>query len=165
MKLLVFSDSHRRNTSDMLSIIDEEKPDVVLHLGDVVDDVEDIRSVYPDLKVYNVRGNNDYGWHAQDVQDNLIVCVGQIKLLLTHGHLYGVRRNTKALAATARKHGCQIALYGHTHEARLNWDGGILIANPGSISLPYVAAPPSYLRLVIEGTQIQPEIVYLDQTY
>lgn len=85
MKLIVFSDSHRRNSSDMLVIIDEEKPDAVLHLGDVVDDADDIRSVYPDLKVYNVRGNNDYGWRAQDVQDNLIVCAGQVKLFLTHG--------------------------------------------------------------------------------
>ena len=163
MKLIVFSDSHRRNSSDMLVIIDEEKPDAVLHLGDVVDDADDIRSVYPDLKVYNVRGNNDYGWRAQDVQDNLIVCAGQVKLFLTHGHLYGVRRNTKALAAAARRHDCQMALYGHTHEAEIDRDGGILIANPGSISLPYVAAPPSYLRLVIEETDIQPEIIYLAQ--
>ena len=162
MKLIVFSDSHRRNSSDMLVIIDEEKPDAVLHLGDVVDDVDDIRSVYPDLKVYNVRGNNDYGWNAQDVPDKLIVQAGKVRLFLTHGHLYGVRRNTKALASAARRNGCQMALYGHTHEAEIDRDGGILIANPGSISMPYVVAPPSYLRLEIEGMDIRPEIVYLD---
>ena len=29
MKLIVFSDSHHANITDMLSIIDEEKPDAV----------------------------------------------------------------------------------------------------------------------------------------
>ncbi len=163
MKLIVFSDSHRRNGSDMLAIIDEEQPDAVLHLGDVSADVDDIRAVYPALTVYDVRGNNEYGWGAQDAPEQLVVRAGQVRLFLTHGHLYGVRRNTKALAAAARKNKCQVALYGHTHEAEISRDGSLLIANPGSISMPYVAAPPSYLRLVIEGTEIQPEIVYLDK--
>ena len=60
MKLLVFSDSHRANITDMLALIDEEKPDAVAHLGDLVCDVEDIRFVYPELPVYSVRGNNDW---------------------------------------------------------------------------------------------------------
>ena len=46
MKLLVFSDSHRANITDMLALIDEEKPDAVAHLGDLVSDVEDIHFVY-----------------------------------------------------------------------------------------------------------------------
>lgn len=165
MKLIVFSDSHRRNISDMLVIIDEEKPDAVLHLGDVVGDVNDIRSVYPALTVYQVRGNNDFGWGSQTIEDNLIVKVGQVKLFLTHGHLYGVRRNTKALAAAAYRNNCQAALYGHTHAAEISYTNGMLIANPGSISMPYTAEPPSYLRLVIDGTEIQPEIVYLDKKH
>ena len=69
MKLIVFSDSHRRNVSDMLAIIDEENPDAVIYLGDVCDDVQDIRSVFPHLKVYEVRGNNDFGWRADGIPD------------------------------------------------------------------------------------------------
>ncbi len=142
----------------MLAIIDEEKPDGVLHLGDVAEDVDDIREIYPDLSVYNVLGNNDY---IHEGEDNLVVHAGAVRLFMTHGHLYGVRRGTRALAAAARKFGCQAALYGHTHEAEITREGGILIANPGSISMPYVAAPPSYLRLTINGEQIIPELVYL----
>ena len=104
-----------------------------------------------------------WGEIERDAPEQLVVRAGQVRLFLTHGHLYGVRRNTKALAAAARKNKCQVALYGHTHEAEISRDGSLLIANPGSISMPYVAAPPSYLRLVIEGTEIQPEIVYLDK--
>ncbi len=156
MKLIVFSDSHRRRIVDMLTIIDEEKPDAVLHLGDVTDDAEDIRSVYPDVPVYNVRGNNDWS----DDENDRIICAEQARIFITHGHLYGVRRNTRALAQQARANRCTVALYGHTHEAEISRDGTLLIANPGSIGLPY-GAPPSYLRLTVAGKQVTPELVYL----
>lgn len=159
MKLIVFSDSHHANITDMLSIIDEEKPDVVIHLGDLVADVDDIRAVFPEVPVYYVRGNND--WHVEDVRDAAIVCANSMRIFITHGHLYGVRRNTHALEAEARKHGCQIALYGHTHTAEITRKKDMLIANPGSISMPYSSAPPSYLRLDIQNHQVKPELVYL----
>lgn len=160
MKLIVFSDSHHANITDMLSIIDEEKPDAVIHLGDLAADVDDIRSVFPDVPVYHVRGNND--WHVEDVKDTMIVCAGSIRIFITHGHLYGVRRNTRALEETARKNGCHVALYGHTHKAEITQKKHMLIANPGSISMPYSSAPPSYLRLNIWNNQVEPELIYLE---
>lgn len=159
MKLIVFSDSHHANITDMLAIIDEEKPDAVLHLGDLTADVDDIRCVYPDLPVYHVRGNND--WNVEDVKDSLIVSVGSINIFMTHGHLYGVRRNTRSLEQAARRNGCHVALYGHTHEAEITQKKDMLIANPGSISMPYNWEPPSYLRLEIKKDKIEPELVYL----
>ena len=107
MKLLVFSDSHRANITDMLALIDEEKPDAVAHLGDLVCDVEDIRFVYPELPVYSVRGNND--WGDDETPNSLVVCAEQVRLFLTHGHLFGVRRNTKRLTQEAQQAGCQVA--------------------------------------------------------
>lgn len=160
MKLIVFSDSHRANITDMLVIIDEEKPDAVLHLGDLTADVDDIRCVHPDVPVYNVRGNND--WNVDGVKDSMIICAEQARIFITHGHLYGVRRNTLALEEAARKNGCNAALYGHTHEAEITQKRDMLIANPGSISMPYTADPPSYLRLEIHGRHIEPELVYLE---
>lgn len=159
MKLIVFSDSHHRRIVDMLSIIDEEKPDAVLHLGDLTEDAFDIRSVYPDLPVYGVRGNNDWG---SDEEDDRIVCAEQVRVFMTHGHLYGVRRGTKALEQRARQNHCSVALYGHTHEAEITRERDMLIANPGSIGLPF-GAPPSYLRLTVEGEHISPELVYLNR--
>ena len=149
MKLIVFSDSHHANITDMLAIIDEEKPDAVLHLGDLTADVDDIRCVFPDLHVYNVRGNND--WNVENVKDSLVVHAGSANIFLTHGHLYGVRRNTRALEAAARQNGCNVALYGHTHEAEITRKKDMLIANP------------SYLRLNIRKDQVEPELVYLER--
>lgn len=162
MKLIVFSDSHHRNVTDMLAVIRAENPDVVLHLGDVVEDVDDIRSVFPDLQIYQVCGNNDFGWQSDGISDNLVVCAEQVRIFITHGHLFGVRRNTKMLAKEARKNNCQAALYGHTHRAGISQEDDILIANPGSISLPYTADPPSYLRLTVTGNTIEPKLFYLE---
>ena len=162
MKLLVFSDSHRANITDMLALIDEEKPDAVAHLGDLVSDVEDIHFVYPELPVYNVRGNND--WGDDETPNSLVVSVEHVRLFLTHGHLYGVRRDTKRLAEVARAENCQVALYGHTHRAEVHQEDGVLVANPGSISMPYTAQPPSYLRLTIQNDTIESELIYLKNT-
>lgn len=161
MKLIVFSDSHRRNITDMLAIIEEEKPDAVLHLGDVAEDADDIRAVFPQLQLFQVCGNNDW---TSEIPENLVVRAEQARIFITHGHLHGVRRHTRTLAAAAKKSGCGAALYGHTHRAEIHEEDGILIANPGSISMPYVAEPPSYLRLTVTGATIQPELVYLAET-
>ena len=162
MKLLIFSDSHRANITDMLALIDEEKPDAVAHLGDLVCDVEDIRFVYPELPVYSVRGNND--WGDDETPNSLVVCAERVRLFLTHGHLFGVRRNTKRLTQEAQQAGCQVALYGHTHRAEGHAEAGVVVAKPGSISMPYTAQPPSYLRLTIAGDRVQPELIYLKNT-
>ena len=37
MKILVFSDSHR-SRGDMIEAIDEQQPDQVIHLGDLITD-------------------------------------------------------------------------------------------------------------------------------
>lgn len=157
MKLIVFSDSHRRKIMDMIDIVETEKPDAVLHLGDVTEDAEDIRFACPNTAMFNVRGNNDWGSNAEDSQ---IICAEQVRIFITHGHLYHVRRGTRTLAQLARQNHCTAALYGHTHEAEIERDGELLIANPGSIGLPY-NGPPSYLRLTITGDSIAPELVYL----
>lgn len=156
VKLLVFSDSHRRNV-DMLAAIEEEQPDVVLHLGDMVRDAENIEAAFPQQKLFYVRGNND--WNS-DAEEDLMIRVGSKRILLTHGHLYGVRMGTRRLEEYARKNRCDIALYGHTHRAEQHRDGDVLIANPGSISMPYYGKP-SYLRLTIKGNDVLSEIIYL----
>lgn len=160
MKLVVFSDSHHRNSTDMLAIIEEEQPDAVLHLGDVVEDAENIRAVFPQLQLFQVCGNNDW---TSEFPDNLVVCAEESRIFITHGHLHGVRRNTRGLVAAAKKSNCNAALYGHTHRAEVHEEDGILVANPGSMSMPYVAEPPSYLRLTVTGRAIEPELVYLKE--
>ncbi len=45
MKILVFSDSHR-SLSGMYAAIDLHQPQQVIHLGDVMDDAEEVAGHY-----------------------------------------------------------------------------------------------------------------------
>lgn len=159
MKILVFSDSHDR-IMRMLECIEEEKPDMLFHLGDMVDDTIDLRSVFPDIPLVNVCGNNDWGSNAP-VQE--IVEVEGTRFFLTHGHLYHVRMTTKRLADAARVAGCQVALYGHTHESLLEEYPDLIVANPGSISMPY-GELPSYLRITVaRGKKPKLKLIHIEQ--
>lgn len=60
MKILVFSDSHR-SLSGMYAAIDLHKPEQVIHLGDMMDDAEEVARHYPKLPFCLVPGNCD-GW-------------------------------------------------------------------------------------------------------
>jgi hypothetical protein len=159
MKILAFSDSHKR-TMRMIECIEEEMPDMLFHLGDMADDTIDLRSVFPEIPLICVRGNNDWG---SALPEKEIVAVQGTRFFLTHGHRYRVRAATDQLAEAARAAGCQAALYGHTHEALLEEHADLTIANPGSITLPH-GERPSYLRITIEPEQ-KPvfELVFVGQ--
>ena len=48
LKILVFSDSHRY-TGGMIQAIEEQQPDLVVHLGDLQRDAEELALLYPKL--------------------------------------------------------------------------------------------------------------------
>ena len=62
---------------------------------------------------------------------------GAHKITLTHGHFY----NKHNLPANAGN----ILLHGHTHIGGIERAGDIIIANPGSVTLPKGGTPRSYL--------------------
>lgn len=131
----------------MFDVIERERPDAVIHLGDYADDAGDLRRSYPNLTVWGVRGNNDYG---SDAPLSAVVAPGGVRLYLTHGHMERATWSTVgAIPRRAREMGCGIALYGHTHRAERQEAEGVLVLNPGSISLPR-GGPASYCRLEIE---------------
>lgn len=53
MKVLVFSDSHG-NETNMITAIEQEAPDMVLHLGDCWEDAQELRWIYPELAIEQV---------------------------------------------------------------------------------------------------------------
>ncbi len=158
MKILVFSDSHGM-TMRMIDCIEEEQPDMLFHLGDMVYDTVDLCSVFPEIPLVNVCGNND--WRSEAPEEE-IVTVGEIRFFLAHGHRHAVRRTTDHMAAAARERGCQVALFGHTHESLVEHQNGVIVANPGSISMPR-CEQPSYLRiLLLNGQAPKLEIVHVE---
>lgn len=150
MKILIFTDSHSCNVS-MACAVEREAPDMVLHLGDHTDDARELQSVFPRLTVCAVRGNNDY--FDREVPEHAVVTPDGVRIFLTHGHQEQVYvREGKLVAQLAREEGCGLAFFGHTHRMYLKRVNGVLVCNPGSISLPR-GGPASYGRLTVENGQ------------
>ena len=66
------------------------------------------------------------------------------KILLTHGHIYGVKNGLTRLGLAARAAGAQLVVFGHTHQPLVdNWQE-INLLNPGSLSGERSYRGPSY---------------------
>lgn len=115
MELLIFSDSHGR-TEGMHWAIEHQvrRPDAVCFLGDGIRDAESLEYTVP--RWYTVRGNCDWGILGAAYTEDLVISLEGHRILLTHGHAYGVKEGCGRLLSHAVEIGADIVLYGHTHE-------------------------------------------------
>ncbi len=143
MKLLVFSDSHG-NSARMLRAIAQDKPDMVVHLGDGGRDVSEIEKQFPEIPLKAVRGNCDI---SSNLPDNELFPAGKIRIFITHGHIYGVKWTRSPLIEEAGARGADIVMFGHTHIAHYSMSGGLHVLNPGSCG---PSPSPSYAEVVID---------------
>lgn len=129
MKLLVFSDSHG-NIEHMRRAVEQEHPDQILHLGDVMRDAVELSLAYRNIPMELVPGNCDY---ATDVPAQKILYFEGRRILMTHGHIYQVKLGMGLAVKAAREAQVDILLFGHTHEAFCQKQDGLWIMNPGTI--------------------------------
>lgn len=154
MRIGVVSDTHRdKNSIDQLE--DKIKNlDMLIHLGDNVEDISIIKRYYGG-EIINVRGNCDF--INTTPNDALIEICGK-KIFLTHGHKYGVKDGLLKLRYKALEFGANIVLYGHTHIGRIDFEEEIWYINPGSVSLPRDSGK-SFVILNIEQESIEPNLI------
>ena len=131
MKILVLSDSHAA-LSFMRRCVEKIKPQAIIHLGDFYDDAEALREDYGHIPFHIVPGNCDRYRCPLDARELLCYPVGGVKMMMTHGHNYGVKMGTGALTAEARRLGAQAVLYGHTHVADCRLETDLWVLNPGT---------------------------------
>jgi len=131
MKWLVFSDSHG-NLEYMKTAAQREKPDRILHLGDVSRDAERLQAMFPAIPVEMVRGNCD-GWYG-DAPEEKELFFGTKRVWMLHGHTFRVKMGTSLLVSEAHVRGADVVLFGHTHQPLCDWDGGTWVMNPGTCS-------------------------------
>ncbi len=131
MKILVVSDTHGRaeNLRDAIHI---EEPDRIYHLGDGQGVEDDIWKM-SEAPVECVCGNCDWG---TNLPNEVVLDVGSHRVLLTHGHYYGVNYGYEKISEAAHNKDCDVVLYGHTHVPTIDHYDDLIIANPGSISSP-----------------------------
>ena len=151
-KLLILSDTHGNVAlvNELLMKMDDF--DKIVFLGDGWRDILSVRDAFP-LQTEVVRGNcdSDCLWES----DNVFLA-GGVRFFATHGDRYNVRYNRDILAAAAHSHDATVALYGHTHAAKLEMIDGILCINPGHTCYPNSTA--TYCTIEIEDGNILPKI-------
>lgn len=132
MRILIVSDTHRKNENFERVIKKEGFFDMVFHLGDV-EGSEVYLSRIAKCPIEFVQGNNDF---FSPLPKERELTIGKHKILLTHGHYYYVSVGMQELRRVAIQRDFDIVLFGHTHRPVIMKEKGYYIANPGSLSYP-----------------------------
>lgn len=147
MKILIVSDTHGHTENLERALGQEEPIDALIHCGDL-EGSEDYIEALAECPCYMVAGNND--WFT-DLDRELEVELEGTKLLITHGHNYGVSMNFSYLLEEGRSREADVVLFGHIHRPVLEEYGDIILANPGSLSYPRQRGrKPTYLVMEID---------------
>ena len=151
--LVVISDTHGRTEGlNALRPLFAEN-DYIVHLGDGAADMRAVSEEYPD-KIYVCQGNCD----SYPALSEWVLEVESVRILICHGHRYGVKSDLSTLAVAAKRQGCDAAFYGHTHRPLISEEDGVLLVNPGSLRFP-ARQGGSYAYVTVVKDKITPVIV------
>src|SRR5690554_5293591 len=106
--------------------------DVVIHTGDNYEDLKYIQRKY-NSNVIGVKGNCDW---EEDVAEERVEILGGKKVYITHGHLHGVKYGLNGMFYKGKELQTDIVIFGHSHMPVYLIEEGMILLNPGSISLP-----------------------------
>jgi putative phosphoesterase len=146
MKILLVSDSHGK--FDLLHrIYKKEKAEYVLFAGDYSNDGVELSYVEDSSEYLIVKGNCDVEDYANPAM--IDTKIGEYKILLTHGHLHGVKKTYNILIDDAKNIDADIVVFGHTHIPHFEIYEGIYLINPGAVK------DKKYAIIEINGKDIE----------
>ena len=145
MNILVISDSHgKRERIEEVISRQIKRPDALCFLGDGLSDVDFCDTT--GIALYKVRGNCDSIFlnDMTDAPDEQIINLDGMRIMMTHGHNYGVKSTLSPLISAAARNKADILLFGHTHEGfemtlmpendfGFKLDQPLYIMNPGAL--------------------------------
>ncbi len=164
MSLLVLSDSHG-HPDRVREVIHRVRPDGILFAGDGVRDLTYCNLPCP---LWAVRGNCDWltsplilDGEALSPADEELITLEGVRILLMHGHQYGVKGGPGAAIAHAIQRDADVLIFGHTHiplELHLSSDRAdeyavskpLSVLNPGSLG----DRTASFATLTIRGGRV-----------
>lgn len=151
-RILIFSDTHGYIDNCINIIGSDERVNMIIHAGDCVRDAEDLASVFPNIPVYYVRGNND--WYSKAPGDVTLETGGK-KIFITHGHDYSVKYEAdyRTLAKRGSEIGADLVVFGHTHTPYTGYIGKMTVLNPGSVRFT-----GTYAAAEIDGSELRTKI-------
>lgn len=144
LKIGVISDSHGVNRYIDLAMEHLKDVELVIHAGDNYKDAKYIEEKY-NIKVVVVSGNCD----VENTGDHIeLIC--DRKIFITHGHKYGVKANIDGVFYAGKENNADIVIFGHSHIPFYAVEEGMVLLNPGSVSLPRGNSEKSCCILTIE---------------
>lgn len=148
MKVLIVSDTHRRN-DNYIKVLERVSPvDLVVHCGDI-EGSEYLIAESAGCPVQMVLGNND---SFSDLPREKEFHIGKYKVWLTHGHHYYVSMSSETIKEEARARGVDIVMYGHSHRPSVDIEPDIIAVNPGSLTYPRQEGKrPSYVIMDLDS--------------
>lgn len=153
MEFFIFSDSHGRIDPMRIALARDRQAQHILFLGDGLDDLAALQSLCPGLQCCAVRGNCDDPYRHRTEELTLLLSLYGHKILMGHGHTWGVKSGIETAVAQARAAGAEVLLFGHTHQPLYTYKDGLHICNPGSIGHP-PDGRPSFARLTLTPSTI-----------
>lgn len=158
MRILVVSDTHGHIEPVIAYMKNHPNHfDAMWHLGDHHKDALRIGHL-TGVEVHGVKGNCD---SYSNAEDDLIFKIKGYKVLLTHGHHYGVKYSLLKIHLKAIEEYCDLVCFGHTHIATQLVENGVTLFNPGSASQPRTGGYPSVGIIDITESGIKTSIVPL----
>ena len=164
MKILVVSDTHREIEA-LRDVVARNRQglDLVIHLGDCIDDIETVMRDHRQIAYLSVLGNCDYHTFSMSAKYEGSFKAEGRRIFYTHGHKYSVKTTTASIVSNAKLKGCDIVLFGHSHVAYEEMrNDGILVLNPGSLVAPRDGDKGTYAILEINGKDVKYEIKEVD---
>jgi len=162
MRILLVSDTHGETEKlEMLLKILKNDIDMVCHMGDYGSDLRKFENKYKNLRMAAVNGNTDQALYGQTEQilDISPKKGGKLRLLITHGHKFGVKRNIDRLLNYAKEMEVNAVFFGHTHEDVCFVKDGIFVINPGSLTFGRERGNTYGLVNITEQGEITGEII------
>ena len=156
MKLFVLGDTHGQIDKAIEIYKGLKDIDLIVHLGDHFADGQKLERVLG-CPVLGVKGNMDGSFYADGYQ---ILETSWGKIFIAHGHMENVKSNPQNILYKGESLGCKAVFYGHTHLPLYQEVEGMILLNPGSLTLPVGGRPGSYALVNIEGDDFAAAILY-----
>jgi len=134
--------------------------DLIVHAGDLYSDAAEIAAV-AGVPYRAVAGNCDLPGIGP--LEEVVLRAGR-RILLVHGHMYGVKCSYGGLLNKARQEQASIVIFGHTHRAECRCYDNILLFNPGSLSRPPYNELPCFGVLEMNEKMVRPHIYRLKKS-
>jgi putative phosphoesterase len=124
------------------------------------DGSRDFNSIQTGLQVpiVGVAGNCDFCTLYPDEQ---VVVVANHKILLTHGHRYGVKQGLTRLALAGQAAAVELVVFGHTHLPMDAIWQNVHLFNPGSLSRERAIGGLSYGLIELDAGGIRTRLCRL----